>query len=194
MKKLFSLLVATSLFVVMACTGGGSNGSGGTDSYATEDDGDLETGAGWPSPRFFDNGNQTVTDKLTGLMWTKDGNLIKTRDPGFDNDGTAGDGAVTWKHALDYVKKLNQENYFGYSDWRLPNRKELRSLINYSQVNTAAWLNTLGFSNAKGSWYWSSSISAGNTYGPWFVWMYDGFVYFDFKSNNNYAWPVRGGQ
>ena len=60
---------------------------------------------------YTDLGNGIVRDNVTGLEWVKDGNLIKTRDPAFDTDGTAGDGMVTWQHALDYVDKLNNEDY-----------------------------------------------------------------------------------
>jgi hypothetical protein len=101
----------------------------------TGQDGELQVGAAWPNPRFVDNGNQTVSDNLTGLIWTKDGNVIQARDPGFDTDRTAGDGLVTWQHALDYIKKLNQENYLGHNDWRLPNVIELESMVSIDQGN-----------------------------------------------------------
>jgi hypothetical protein len=58
-------------------------------------------GVAWPNPRFVDNSvatpaDQTVTDKLTGLIWTKDAYLMKTRDPLFDVD-LGQDGLVTWQ-------------------------------------------------------------------------------------------------
>ena len=46
---------------------------------------------------YTDLGNGIVRDNVTGLGWVKDGNLMATRDPGFDADGTAGDGVVTWQ-------------------------------------------------------------------------------------------------
>ena len=46
--------------------------SGNTISWATGDDGDLQTGVAWPNPRFKDNLNGTITDNLTGLIWLKD--------------------------------------------------------------------------------------------------------------------------
>ena len=64
--------------------------------------------------QFVDNGNGTVTDLATGLMWQK-------------KDNTQG---VDWKDALDYAKKLNVG---GHSDWRLPNAKELQSIVDYSR-------------------------------------------------------------
>ncbi|MCX5845209.1 MAG: DUF1566 domain-containing protein [Deltaproteobacteria bacterium] len=168
---------------VITCTGTGQ-------------DGDLRAGVTWPNPRFTDNGDQTVTDNLTGLIWAKDGNAIKTRDPGFDSDFTTGDGMVTWQHALDYIKKLNQENYLGHHDWRLPNVIELESLVHAGQSNSADWLNTKGFSNVQSSYYWSSSSKAAHPTSAWLVNIVDGFVFWFDKSSFPYysVWPVRSEQ
>ena len=53
--------------------------TGQTTSYATGDDGDHEKGVEWQNPRFTDNGDGTVTDNLTGLIWLKDANCFGTR-------------------------------------------------------------------------------------------------------------------
>ena len=53
--------------------------TGQTTSYTTGDDGDLEMGVPWPSPRFTDKGDGTVTDNLTGLIWLKDANCFGGR-------------------------------------------------------------------------------------------------------------------
>ncbi len=72
---------------------------------------------------FVDNGNQTITDQATGLMWQKSDN------------GTG----VDWENALSYCESLNLS---GYSNWRLPNAKELQSIVDYSKspdtTNSAA--------------------------------------------------------
>ncbi|UCD89981.1 MAG: DUF1566 domain-containing protein [Desulfobacterales bacterium] len=62
---------------------------------------------------FVDNGNGTVTDRATGLMWQKDGSP----------DG------MMWQNAREYVNKLNSEPFAGHSDWRLPTIEELASLM-----------------------------------------------------------------
>ena len=103
----------------------------------TGQDGEFRAGWPWPNPRFTDNSlvssaDQSVTDNLTGLIWTKDANLMKTRDPSFDADGM-----VTWQSALDYVAKLNTENYLGHNDWRLPNVNEMKSLVNAEKSSMA---------------------------------------------------------
>jgi len=131
-------------------------------TYATGDDGDLEKGVAWPSPRFMDHGNGTITDTLTGLMWTKNANL-------------AG-GTKTWQGALDYVKSINSgAGLGGYHDWRLPNRKELFSLIDHSK-----WYPALPashpFQNVQSYYYWSSTTDAYFTDYAWVVDMWYGGV------------------
>lgn len=75
---------------------------------------------------FIDNGDGTVTDEATSLMWSQS-------DSG---------GGMTWEDALVWVQQMNDENYLGYSDWRLPNAKELQSLVDYTRspdtTNSAA--------------------------------------------------------
>jgi hypothetical protein len=151
--------------------------TGQTTKYSTGDDGDLEKGVVWPSPRFTDHGNGTITDNLTGLMWTKNADL-------------AG-GPKTWQGALDYVKTLN---IGGYSDWRLPNRKDLFSLIDHSKWGPALPASH-PFQNVQSYYYWSSTTSAIITASAWLVHMWLGYVDFSTKSYYYlYVWPVRSGQ
>ena len=159
----------------------------------TGQDGDSRAGVAWPNPRFRDNGDGTILDNLSGLIWAKNGNVMKTRDPGFDTDGfIAGDGAVTWQHALAYIKKLNSENYLGHNDWRLPNIIELDSLVHAGQSSQAVWLNLQGFSNVQENYYWSSTTLVYYDWNARIVNMYGGFMDFDSKSSNGYyVWPVR---
>lgn len=65
---------------------------------------------------FVDNKDQTITDKATGLMWSK---------------SDSGKG-MNWEETLIWVQEKNKENYLGYSDWRLPDVKELQSIVDYS--------------------------------------------------------------
>jgi len=67
--------------------------------------------------KFVDNGDGTITDEATGLMWSK-------YDSGF---------GMTWEEALAWVQQKNKENYLGYDDWRLPNAKELQSIVDYTR-------------------------------------------------------------
>ena len=145
----------------------------------TGQDGELQAGAAWPTPRFTDNDNQTVTDNMTGLVWGKDANPA---------------GATkTWQDALDYIKTLNSQNYLSYNDWRLPNKNELASLVDISLVNPAL-PSGQQFANVQSSYYWSSSTDVVSTDYAWIVTMHYGDVYNDVKTRNYYVWPVRGGQ
>src|SRR3990172_2422389 len=119
----------------------------------TGQDGEIQAGVPWPDPRFTDNTDGTVTDNLTGLMWTKDGNAP---EPAACSPGTE----KTWQEALDYVACLNTNAYLGYTDWRLPNVNEFDSLVNAGPPNMATWLNTQGFSNVQSNIYWSSTSLA----------------------------------
>ena len=67
--------------------------------------------------KFKDNGDHTITDEATGLMWSKD-------------DSRKG---MNWQEALAWVQARNQENYLGHDDWRLPNAKELQSIVDYTR-------------------------------------------------------------
>ncbi len=171
--------------------------TGQTDSYATGDDGDLEKGVAWPTPRFIDNANGTVTDKLTGLMWQKSANCIAAYYPGVDNDDTPGDGEVTWVHALNFVAGINSGTYplcrAGYSDWRLPNIRELNSLIDYGRVPTFSA--GTPFTGLTYDTYWSSTTLPSVAMSLAYVVNFgDASLYNNSKSTCHYVWPVRGGK
>ncbi|MBI4848046.1 MAG: Ig-like domain-containing protein [Nitrospirae bacterium] len=115
--------------------------TGLTASQTPGDDGDLERGVAWPVTRFFDNGNGTITDNLTGLIWLKNANCF---------------GAQNWANALSAANTLNagecgltvgEGSLEG--NWRLSNINELESLINLSQGNNVTWLTAQGFTNVQ---------------------------------------------
>jgi hypothetical protein len=179
--------------------------TGQTTSYATGDDGDLETGIAWPNPRFTDNSDGTVTDNLTGLIWLKDANCLAMNYPELDNDNTAGDGRVTWQHALDFVAGINDGTYpncgAGSTEWRLPNRNELASLVHKgyyghslpNTVGTGQWSEGDPFNNVPSGYYWASTTGSGYTGSAWGVDMYNGYVFNALKTTYYYyVWPVRG--
>ena len=152
----------------------------------TGQDGDLRKGVEWPYPRFMNNGDGTVTDNLTGLIWTQ--------NAGTPTVGSCAGGYKTWQGALDYVTCLNSMNYLGHSDWRLPNVNELESLINADEPNSATWLTDQGFIGVQSGYYWSSSSGAGHTDGAWVVSVWGGSVSYNYEADGIYVWPVRSGQ
>ena len=92
----------------------GAVGPGGTmDYYARFVRGNTDYGTNV----FTDNGDGTVTDSATGLEWSQDDN------------GTG----VNWEDALAWVETKNAENYLGHNDWRLPDVKELQSIVDYTR-------------------------------------------------------------
>lgn len=146
----------------------------------TRQDGDIRAGA---ALSFTDNGDGTVTDNNTGLMWEKkdDNNM----DPLHDQDT-----GYSWVAAFTvHIAGLNAMNFGGYSDWRLPNVKELQSIVNYGRVkpavspefNTAC---TPGGTLASGSSctatqassYWTSTTYVASPPGAWVVGFDEGLV------------------
>ena len=175
--------------------------TGQTTRYETGDDGDLERGVPWPNPRLTDNQDGTVTDNLTGLVWLTKANCIATDYPGFDTEGTAGDGLVTWSSALEFVAGINTADYdcgdtsdggSNQTDWRLPNVKEMQSLIDFSKSYPALPDSGL-FQNLQFSWYWSSTTHAHNTFFAWVVTFLNGDAHYGDKAGGYYVWPVRAG-
>lgn len=153
-------------------------------SYATYDDAyfaltpSLKVGVPWPAPRFTDEGD-CVTDNLTGLMWTKDGNL---------------DGGKTWQGALSYTSDVTA---CGYVDWRLPNSKELLSLIDRSRSDPALPTPNpfLKVQYASGDFYWTSTSYAFDPSKAWVVDMgLGGLATRDKDAVTAFVWPVRGGK
>jgi hypothetical protein len=101
---------------------------------------------------FADNGDGTVTDRATGLTWTK---------------ADSGKG-MNWKQALAWAQQKNAENHLGRSDWRLPNAKELQSLVDYTRSpktsNSAAIdpvFQCSKLADGEYPFYWTSTTHVG---------------------------------
>ena len=171
---------------VSAGSSAGVPKTGQTTLYDSGDDGDLEKGVAWPSPRFTDNSNDTVTDNLTGLMW------LKNADAG--NDCAGSDvGTETWANALLSAAACNTASFAGHTDWRLPNLREMQSLIDYGRASPAL-PSDLPFTSVQSYYYWTSTTYAGNASLAWYVFLVTGFVDSDGKSSTYFVWPVRGGE
>jgi hypothetical protein len=172
--------------------------TGVTETLASGDDGDLEKGIVWPNPRFtihdgdtpgYTN-DDTVTDNLTGLMWTRNA-----------NHGTKKwyDGNTGSYPALEYCNDLPLG---GYDDWRLPNVRELQSLVHHGFIDpavpntegTGRWSDGDPFIGVQSFNYWSSTTGAGSASVAWVVRLSGGAVDDSDRTFANYVWPVRGGQ
>jgi hypothetical protein len=147
----------------------------------------------WPDPRFTDNTNGTVTDNLTGLIWLKNANCSDTIGGKTPSAGLPWADAITWSNALA-TGKCGLTDASSAGQWRLPTRRELKSLFNRQQSNSATWLNGQGFTSVQSYVYWSSSTFAYYTANAWYVYVGLGYVFSNSKTGNYYVWPVRGGQ
>lgn len=112
---------------------------------------------GYGINKLVNNGDGTITDKSTWLMWTR-------------NDSGSG---MNWSNALAWIQQMNASNYLGHNDWRLPNAKELHSLFDYTRSpDTTASpainpiFNCTAITNEAGQpdfpWYWTGTTLMDN--------------------------------
>jgi uncharacterized protein DUF1566/dockerin type I repeat protein len=157
----------------------------------TGQDADLREGAPFS---FIDNGDGTITDNTTGLVWEK-----KSADGTIHNV----DNTLTWAAAFStHVAGLNSTNFAGHGDWRLPNVKELRSIVDYGtaspSVSTAfdtgctAGCTVTSCSCTAASPHWCSTTLASSPVSAWFVDFIIGNVSADFKATFHSVRAVRG--
>ncbi|MGM0568905.1 MAG: DUF1566 domain-containing protein [Elusimicrobiota bacterium] len=154
--------------------------TGQTTQYSSkEDDGYNEKGLALD---YTDNGDGTVTDKNTGLMWEQK---------------TAGnkDHKYTWSDAFDNFidNEMNGgSGYAGYTDWRLPNMKELFSLVKFEGAS-GPYIDKANFPNTVSSNYWTSTTYAPYTGRAVNVNFNRGLVYYADKTTVFRVRAVRGG-
>ena len=122
-----------------------------------------------PDTRFIENGDGTVTDNFTGLMW-----LQKSS------------GEMDLQNAQTYAKSLSLA---GYDDWRLPDMTELAMLCDRNQTNPA--LNRIVFSSIFPGKYWTASALAGQMDKQWFVDLSKGMSGYESPNSGPYVLCVR---
>ena len=115
----------------------------------------VRENAGYGTNSFADNGDGTITDSASNLMWSQ-------------NDSGTG---LNWEEALAWVQTRNAANYLGHGDWRLPEAKELQSIVDYTRSpdTTASAaidpvFNATSITNEAGQadypYYWSNTTHA----------------------------------
>lgn len=135
-----------------------------------------------PDSAYTDHGDGTVTDTRTGLMWKK---CAEGLSGATCQTGTMQD--FSWEDAL---ARAVASTFAGYTDWRLPNVKELSSLVEDCRENPS--INTNRFPNSPGSFFWSGSPVANNSRIAWGVSFYDGVTSNDLQTYSNRVRLVRG--
>jgi hypothetical protein len=139
-------------------------------------DGEYRLGCPWPSPRFLPQ-EATVSDLLTGLTWTRNANPAEF--------------PMTWQEAFAFVTALNIQNYLGYNDWRLPNRKEMHSLMSYQAKKPSLPIGH-PFRNIFLGWYWTSTTAARHPAYAWYIHLEGARMFYGRKDSRYLLWPVRG--
>ncbi len=157
-------------------TGNNIPDTGQITGYATSDDASYASSA---QPGYTDNGDGTTTDIRTGFMWAKDGS-----GAGCNSGGTA-----LWEVAGNFCQNLT---FAGFTDWRMPNIRELMSITDYGAASTAK-INGTYFPNTAAEAYWAATTYVPNTAYAWTVAFNDGLVGATSKAGSYYIRCVRGG-
>jgi len=141
---------------------------------------ETTVGATSGSVRFADNGDGTILDRDTGLVWLQDAN---TRNL-----------PVPWEGAKQYIQEMNSgmRPNFGYTDWRLPAINELQTLVDKSRLYPSLPVGH-PFSDVQNHFYWSSSKGTDVIDYIWILDMGSGEMTIDYRSACSYKflWPVR---
>jgi hypothetical protein len=147
-------------------------------------------GESWPNPRFTDNGNGTVTDNLTGIIWLKNANC---------------NGKKSWENAKNMPLEDNclPNDSLTKEQWRLPTLRELQSLVHYGQIGpalpntdgTGQWIEKQPFIGVVSNKYWSSTEyvkedDEGQKKKAWYVNFSLGTISTAVKTSPYHIWPV----
>ncbi len=150
------------------------------DCSGTGQDASFPTGGSpvaWTAERFAVLDDLLVQDKVTGLIWTK--NSCPAEFP------------LNWQESLAYIDEMNETAACGRSDWRMPNRRELRSLIDHSRRKPALPVGH-PFEQVYLGWYWSSTTAAIAQPYAWYVHFAGGRMFYGNKDGYYWLWPVCG--
>ncbi|MGW8193315.1 MAG: Lcl C-terminal domain-containing protein [Desulforhopalus sp.] len=147
------------------------------DCRGTGQDAEMLPGNHWPEERFKRLDAQLVQDRATDLIWTK--------------NSCPSDFPLTWQEGLQFVDEMNKQARYGRSDWRMPNRRELRSLIDHGEKKPALTGNH-PFENIFLGWFWTSTTAAIATGYAWYVHLEGGRMFYGGKDSSYWVWPVCG--
>jgi len=124
----------------------------------------------WPDSRYALEttlGDNVIRDNKTGLMWKQCSEGLSGSDCEIGSSTSH-----TWGQALELA---NTTNYAGYSDWKIPNIKELRTITTKNCYQPS--INETSFPNTPITWFWTSSPFAGFNDSVWTIYFYEGDGY-----------------
>ena len=128
----------------------------------------------WALPDFEIIG-KTVIDNINELVW----------------DNSHDDLLLTWKDAKEYIAGLNEAEYLGRSDWRLPGREEIRSIVKYDDSQPA--VDKSVFSGTRNAYYWTAYTDKACVENAWGIYFGYGCTYTAPKEKPAHIKPVSGG-
>ena len=146
------------------------------DCKGSGQDGEFRSGQPWPDPRFELQDRDLALDRLTGLVWPRIAAL--------------GDFPMSWPEALAAVADMNRTRAFGHADWRLPNRRELLSVISHDHHRPA--LPAGHPFTVQQTWYWTATTTVIAPDCAWRVHLEGGRMFYGDKTRDAMVWPVRG--
>ncbi|MBI4805304.1 MAG: DUF1566 domain-containing protein [Desulfovibrio sp.] len=140
-------------------------------------DAEYHPGRIWPTPRFELLAEALVHDRLTGLFWPQNANLAGW--------------PMSHSDALAFVRRCNHDVLLGRSDWRLPLRREMLSLLSLAHSRPALPPGH-PFVDVFQHWYWTESVSAVSHGHVWRVHLEGGRMFSGPRDAEHLVWPVSG--
>jgi len=132
---------------------------------------------GHKGPRFETVNNGLVRDNATGLIWPRQADVLEF--------------PLSWPEAMDAVMAMNAQTALGRNDWRLPNRRELLSLVDFGQARPAAPPDH-PFADLRQNWHWTSTTAAIAPRYAWYVHFAGGRTFYGRKDQYCLSLPVAG--
>jgi hypothetical protein len=175
LAMLLILAVGLPAHATTSCTAGNPNTTSLIESTPTSDF----------AP--FGAADVTVTHNKTGLMWKRCAEGLSGA-----SCATGAATTMTWANALKAANTTNTAAFAGYTDWRLPNEKELNSIVEFCGYNPS--INQTAFPATPPALFWSGSSYVPNPADAWDVFFGSGFTNANYKANSYYVRLVRGGQ
>ena len=145
--------------------------------HGSGQDAEFRPGLAWPLPRFALQDEGLVLDRLTGLLWLRNANFF--------------DFPMQWQEAEERIEEMRAEAAFGRTDWRMPDRHELRSLVDHG-ASRPALPEGHPFTNIFLGWYWTSTDAAIARGYAWRLQIEGGRMFYGNKEEESFLWPLAG--